>query len=402
LAARYDAWKTDYARFDAARLVNKRYQEMVELGKTVRAKVDAFDIEAARIALTNALGNSENLKRELRDHLCEEKKLIGLVRDGFDGQCPVSKEPCPVPASVSVCLQSTKNKLESERELIGNVRASLESIPVAHLTKEISEYESNLQQLKRLRESVKALKVEGCDDPGEGPPPPVENPRLKEIYARIGQIDTLLSIRVEFLAAKVEATESRALVQKWRKVRAIFGKNGAQRQVAESVLSSIQARANELLLQAGIRLSLEITWAREGKGLALDCEACGHHFGSKGGIVCEKCGQARAPKLIQKLEVELSNRSGALEDLAGIAIQIAASEWLRNVRGSEWGSLMLDEPFASLDKGNRQAMSAHIIRLLGSFEQAFVIAHTPDTTMAMPHRIEIEAHDNGSYVKVVQ
>ncbi len=92
------------------------------------------------------------------------------------------------------------------------------------------------------------------------------------------------------------------------------------------------------------------------------------------------------------MRIELTQRSGAAEDLAGLAVQIAASAWLRESRGSAWRSIAIDEPFGSLDSCHSRALGAHLAALLAGkhgFLQSFVVAHDRASLDAFPSRIEI-------------
>jgi DNA repair exonuclease SbcCD ATPase subunit len=102
------------------------------------------------------------------------------------------------------------------------------------------------------------------------------------------------------------------------------------------------------------------------------------------------------------LDVVLSDRSGAAEDLAGLAISLAASSRLRAERGSPWGVVCLDEPFGALDRSHRRSLAKGLVLMLvGQWEQALVIAHDDATMDAMPGRIVIVGGSNGSRVERV-
>ncbi len=143
-----------------------------------------------------------------------------------------------------------------------------------------------------------------------------------------------------------------------------------------------------------------LRWAREGEGLATQCGECGYPFPKSQKVKsCERCQASRGPKLVEKLTVELSDRSGAAEDLGGMAVLLGASAWLRHKRGAAWSSVFLDEPLGALDLANRKAFGSYIAGMLRGrqgFEQAFCIAHTRDSMDALPNRIEIVAEGKWS------
>ena len=113
---------------------------------------------------------------------------------------------------------------------------------------------------------------------------------------------------------------------------AIVGKQGAQRRIAEDALREIEARACDLWRGA--------RWTCRPDRLV----ARGHRVGGvvlvlRGVVPDERARQAmrevraRARShLVNKLEIVPSDVSGAAEDLAGAAVQLAASAWLRENR----------------------------------------------------------------------
>ena len=105
----------------------------------------------------------------------------------------------------------------------------------------------------------------------------------------------------------------------------------------------------------------------------------------------------RGPNVAAKLVIDLSNRSGAAEDLAGMAVGLAASQWLRSKRASAWSAAYIDEPFGALDAHNKRALSNHVATMLRrSFASAFVVAHDREILDAMPGRVVISAGPKGS------
>jgi DNA repair exonuclease SbcCD ATPase subunit len=118
---------------------------------------------------------------------------------------------------------------------------------------------------------------------------------------------------------------------------------------------------------------------------------------------CGRCGTERGPLLVNKLYLVLSDRSGAAEDLAGAAIQLAASAWLRRERASGWGSALIDEPFGALDASNRRAFAVHLTVMLRryGFEQSFIVSHSADTVGMLPGRIVVDNVGGRATVRVV-
>lgn len=93
-----------------------------------------------------------------------------------------------------------------------------------------------------------------------------------------------------------------------------------------------------------------------------------------------------------------------MDDLAGVASQLAVAEWLLERRVSPWGCMLLDEPLAACDRRNRAAMATALARLFRrptGIRQALVISHSPDTLDAFPGRITVIAGERGSRCEVV-
>ena len=178
----------------------------------------------------------------------------------------------------------------------------------------------------------------------------------------------------------------------------------ARRTLAEEALDQIAARANQLLVDAGVALTLEVTWGRETGELAKTCDACGApHPASQRVKECEACGAARGPNVVEELDLRVSNRSGAADDMVGLVFCLAAGEWLRTRRSSGWSVCFLDEPAASLDAAHRRLLGAHVRSMLSTrhgYSQAFVVAHDPGFCENLPGLVVVEARGEDSSVKV--
>lgn len=108
--------------------------------------------------------------------------------------------------------------------------------------------------------------------------------------------------------------------------------------------------------------------------------------------------------MIEELEPVISDRSGAADDIAGLALQLSAASWLRGNRSSNWGSVMIDEPFGALDETNRSQLATHLHLMLSgpdSFDQAFVVAHDARIMEALPARITIRNDGTTSRIEVM-
>ncbi len=183
----------------------------------------------------------------------------------------------------------------------------------------------------------------------------------------------------------------------------LLGKAGLQQKLGEIALANVETGANAMLLSAGIQLTVQVLWAVHHQGLAKHCDKCGTAYATSARVkACTRCGATRGPNVTAKLVIDLSNRSGAAEDLAGIAVGLSASVWLRSKRAASWGSVCIDEPFGALDQHNKKALSVHVASLLKqSFSSAFIVAHDREILDALPQRITIVGTDKGSTIEVI-
>ena len=170
------------------------------------------------------------------------------------------------------------------------------------------------------------------------------------------------------------------------------------------MLAEIEGYANDLLTLVGADLEVEVCWGRDGTGLADSCSGCGAAFPSSRKVkACARCGAERGPKIVEKLDIDVSRRSGCADDFTGIAVALGASRWLREDRGSEWGVALLDEPTSQMDAANVRAFSAKLPEMLraSGFAQAFVVSHHRSALSSMPGRIEITSKDGVSIARVI-
>jgi DNA repair exonuclease SbcCD ATPase subunit len=204
--------------------------------------------------------------------------------------------------------------------------------------------------------------------------------------------------------ARAEAGRLDVAVRVAARAAAVFGKGGAQRRFAEGELAGIERLACEMMADAGLPLGVRVSWSREGSGVAATCAECGDAFPRSEKVkACARCGAARGPNLVHKLEVEPTAQSGGARDLAGIFLQLAAAAWLVRERGARWATAMLDEPLAALDRAIRRQLSAHfpeVLRRVGC-AQALVIGHDRGALDALPGRIQVTSRGGWSAASVV-
>lgn len=407
------------ADFEAAR----EFAEVASRGKEIRLELKDVDDEVLRARKEVALSMFNEASARYRDAYKTEREQFTLSCGEFDGFCPLFirgmlGSACPEKARINeMGAQFAKSHLVAKEALQSATRA-VTGAKVAYtaIESECSRMQRLREDLSRLEQRARKLRpsvlrvAESKRDPNETFDESrlvAPRERLREVMQLKAQLESELTRvqaskgRAKTLAAAISSAETHLCAL--RKTRSILGRNGAQRELARVMIADVEHGANDALKECGIDLSVEIRWQHEGQGLAKTCENCGHQYGASGARVklCPICGAERGPNLIDRMEVILSDRSGAAEDLAGAAVQLAAMAWLRIERQSVLSIAVLDEPLGALDKANRAALSSHLVAMLNSsygVEQAFVIAHHPDVCDALPERIEITASSDGSRI----
>jgi DNA repair exonuclease SbcCD ATPase subunit len=389
-----------------ARLREER-SKILEEGKALLALHRAEDGEVLAADLQKAADAKEKASIVQAEAKARAATRRSVARGTFDGRCPVAGIECPATdvinhlgAAADVQASAAQLAFEEARKAYMFADEVWREANEAMLTRR-----ARAERLRTLQERVKSLV------PAEGlsvSSGVALGAARRERDAAAGRAMSLKRAidEVGCAAEKIEALEvggKEHAVQATacREASLIFV--AAKRRLAEGVLGEVARRANAMLRDAGVELSLEMSWEREGKGLADDCLGCGSAFPvSARAKVCGHCGAARGAKRIQRLDVELSARSGAAEDLAGLALSLSAGAWLRGERGSPWSATFLDEPGAQLDRRHRRAMSQHLPRILAaaSIEQSFVISHSPDSVASLPGRIEVRRAGDWSTVSV--
>lgn len=384
---------------------NAKAAEIAEFDAKLVIGDSEEDLE--RVALTAAIEVSDAQRTYYADE--------ALAKGEFDGQCPVMKLGCPSYDSVVETKGDAKRRLPGHVETCASRKDAYNSAQGARSIRDALARERNAaeQRLNQIRISAKErataadfiaehaepADVEALQAQEEGYDSDIANMKadLKLTEAQVAEYDAAM------LATEKHGPAAQKLDDKIRTAReavAILGRGGAQKEIASTALAAIETLANGLLSKASIDLTLSVRWAREGKGLATHCDACGTPFGTSTRIkACPSCNTARGPKMIEKLELELSNRSGAADDMAGLAFQLAASSWLRQRRGSDWSVVFIDEPFSALDETNSANLSNHLHALIRGqfgFSQGFIVAHSPSIMGAMPARVVITSDGTSS------
>lgn len=409
-----DEWRR---AFDAA---NHR-EGLIQEANEIESAIDRETFEALEARLASFREALDSIAGDLRAASDDCKAKAALAKGEFDGVCPIDGHACPDVSKMNAERKRNVKAAEAAEVKLATIRGRKaqidEQADVA--ASEYHKVSKLLAQAKKLRDAAEAdsLRVAAARIERDGPPPESEetSERLaaarKESYSAeseatgaersLSELRRVYENREEALA---ELSEIARLIATHKEALAIFGRNGAQRRIAEGALAVIDAGANAMLARAGIDLKVEQTWRQPTKGLGDNCEKCGASFPSSAKVkVCEKCGEPRPPKYIERPEVKLSNVSGAAEDVAGVAIQLAAAAWLREQRGTQWACVCIDEPFGSLDSTHRRALAVHLSTMIKGqgFEQAFIVSHNRDVNDALPSLVQVTGEGGFSTVKVL-
>lgn len=397
---------------DRADLVE--YEQVAAAGLALKGRLERWDADRLKKSAERSAGNLNEKADALRGLQKDEFAKRQLAEGKFDGKCPVAGIECPAAGEI----RSMKEEHEAAHsELVQLcVKAAAEKdeakASASKAAEQLAEFEQGQSRLEGLRERAQRARPGAKRSQAGGPPLDADEVSLSLAMAR----ETLASVLARFEAEKRRAKEfdrTYEVIQALKQERAVaadavklfaaavrlFGKGGAQRRVAEEALAKIEGTANSLLASTGIELSVRVTWGREGSDLASNCDQCGAGYPASQRVkACSRCSAPRPKQVTERLDIELSDESGAADDLAGGLLQFAAGAWLRHDRGSAWSVAVLDEPFGSLDAANRKLLAGHLPRLLSEcgFEQAFVIAHHGGIMEAMPGRVSIVAGPEGS------
>lgn len=397
----YQEWVTRKAEAEKLRA---RKNDIVALEPEV-AKLPAVrhDHEAKKRALDVA----NQALEETRKRTAELKQLS---TSGFEGQCPVSRGfACPATVEINqrrkqhgADYKQAATKLESAAEEAQ--RCADEERSARSIVNTLIASQSRLDALRQFVEESTA------HEPARAEAPPVAD--IQKALGRVVETNTEMTQIAELMRGVDERNKRRrdAVAEFERATEelkvaraALMVFTRAKRSIIKSVLDAVQGRTNDALA-GNVDLEVEVSWGREGRDFELSCSECGYHYGkSQAAKRCPECGVERAKQFIPDLRIQPSRQSGGARDLAGLMTQLAASAWRRDARGLEWNVAAIDEPFGGVDRANRAAIAVRLDPILrGEFgvEQAFVVAHDPDTLGALPGRIEIVSDGTHSRIEV--
>src|SRR5574341_965395 len=385
------------------------YAELVRDGKQLNK---ALEVERAALPAAPDAALLSAAREKASKAALDYASVASAAAGKFDGKCPVTCRECPVAGQINADRAQHAKKAEAlakKHEKAKADRGELEEQEQEHRLAE-QDLKRKEGKLQRMREEARKLR-----GPDPGPEVPDVEDEVYEVERNIAVLGASRTTRRQAEAvrkrmqlalteAQGELKAARAAERRAGESVVIFGRNGAQRRHAEANLAEIEEGANELLAESGTRGTVSVSWAREGRGLAVHCEHCGEAFPASQKVKeCGRCGAERGPKLVERMDVNVQPLSDGYEDLAGLALQLSAAAWLRAARSIAWSVAYVDEPFGALDAANRTGVAAHLAAMLSGrygFRQSFVVAHNREISEALPKRIEVVGSDRGSRVEV--
>jgi len=382
--------------------IERAAAQLAELGEEVPAeKIQEYATHESKLAQKGAQLSHEG------------RTKLHMVDGTFNGTCPVAGVACPAEKQI----EKERGRLAQEGRLLNQEAQDTlaqQRKYQAHVNK-LREQEARRKlltdRLEQSRRHLAGLQAVTRDVPadfaGYGDAVARTSDLMRATRDANAEANWAYATREAAEKAYKQAQEAveglRGSLAALQAAEKVLGRSGAQRRIAERALARIEQMAN-VSLSGGQPLSVKMAWGREGAGLAKACDNCGEPFPASAKVkACERCGTARGQHVVPKLELELSDRSGAAEDMVGIAIQLAASSWLRSRRNAAWATALIDEPFGQLDRSNRTATGRRFAVMLqeGGFQQAFVVAHSSDVLESLPGRILVENIEGRAKVSVV-
>lgn len=352
-------------------------------------------------------------KRRLAQAKVEDAQR--LARGDFDGRCPVRAGfVCPAQETLNAGQTEAQSALREAQDAHAQARREAEVIERAAREAVDAQRARDRQEerVEVLRRQVDATPVQ----PAGARPEEVTRARLDAARARVQQVATALSLyrrcavelgrlHADLRKAEEQLADAERRIVHTRAARLVTGRGGAQRRIAEAAVAAIASGANRRLAARGIDLRVSLSWRREGADWAPSCEACGASYPRSAKVrSCARCGAERGKAVQDRLDVHLSDRSGAAEDLAGLMLQRSACAFLRGRRGAAWSSLVLDEPFGALDGRHREVMAQSLAAITeeDGVRQCLVVAHQPGILESLPGKILIRGDGNESTAEVVE
>jgi DNA repair exonuclease SbcCD ATPase subunit len=388
-----------------------------ERGNALELELAVIDEAALRREFVEARKHSDDRLARLGQTMANLAQKQRLARGEFDGQCPVAGIACPAREGINGRVEANRKllKVAESEQYVDSTASRAAADRMQRAQEALQAFDHKVAERKAMQNRAEQLRQQAGD--GGGPcmaQAEFDRARYRHgdavtawaaatgLHAELsGRRSRVMDATVRLGVAMAEAGMLNDQLQTLREATAVLGRTGAQRRVAEGALGAIEQGANARLQGAGVDLQVRVSWETEGSGPAKACSACGCAFPASEKVKeCPRCAAPRGKHLVQQLRFLRSRQSGGADDLAGIALQLSASAWLRRRRGAQWSVLVMDEPTAQMDAAHRKAF-AKMVLSEREFEQAFVVSHHPAALDALPGRIAITAGALGSRVEVV-
>lgn len=405
------------------RTLSDEFDRLKERAASLRAKLAVPPVEPP------SLQEQADADQAL-DHAKNELAEARRKRD-WDGACPVDGGDCPAREQVLLRVSVLKGRdavckrLLTEVTRLDEVAAEIEQRKM-NAARDVGVREQLCAELERVvarGRELRGVLAAGRDgllhrDSGDTDALRRRQAELEREHATATQFAAEARGRAADRAKRAEeaarltrerdewAARADAL---WGAVEA-FGRNGIQAAEAEGALADLEERGNRILRGTG--LDFAFATAREGQKLESACRRCRHTYRGQKDRECPQCRTRRERQRSDVLDVLVSAEGGPRQDVAecsggaralvGCAVRLAAASLLRSTRGSPLATLLVDEPFASLDEEHRQLVARRLgeMATIAGFEQMLVVTHDRDLADALPHRVVVRRSGGYSTAEV--
>lgn len=404
-----EATRRDAEKWEAQDRIDEKLESINIRGLQLKKSLESIDKPNDNLEDLDAICKS---KSDLfRDY---ENELNRLQSDNvsFCGTCPINGKQCPSSDWVCETIPS-ESAIASAEESVRVAKAEYETAIATRSEKhrELLSYERLETELNNMRSRAQDLIDASTELEGERPDVQALNEQIRSKRQEVEELASSVQAikrdinEVALKKKKIESidnglAENDRRIAMMREGLQLVGRTGAQQVLSQRALAIVEDGANASLRSSGIDLSVSVRWKTKASGLAKHCDDCGRAFSSSQKVKMCPCGATRGQNHVAKLVIDMSDRSGAAEDLAGIAVGLSASVWLRAKRTSPWSAVFIDEPFGSLDLHNKRALSTQIATMISrGFSSAFVVAHDRSILDSLPGRITITGTANGSVLE---
>lgn len=387
-----------------------------------------------RDAINSAIGQANS---EIKDF----KKQIDLAGKDMNGICPILKQACSRIESDPDHVKSLKSAIEGTEKKVARYHETLMKLDkLVTLHSKQSEWRQKREKIEYQMKAAAQLESQIADLSNQKAamikeiPPDAETQLSKNQHAmaqlkdrsdeitdgmrtkdkRLGQIQEILkqhketSERKESYEVQLKALDQQLADAQY--VEYMFGKNGIPSMELENSYHEIEEDANMILSKLRAPFHLEFEATRRLNDWEPNCLACGEPF-AKGEKThrCKECGTEREKKRKDELSLKVFEGgverqfymdSGGGKILLSVAMRLALTMLARRRKGTNWGTIYLDEVFGQLDATNRRMMADLITTVLREqlgFEQIFIISHDPNIQSSMADQLIVRRNPDKGY-----